>query len=105
MLFSEYINSKERLREAVKVHPQQTVGYNIRRACRLMIQNSEGKQYLPLNIGHIVKVIWLYENRKSSLPVRIFFKNVKNIDEDSRFYTSWSGDKLEKWLNKNSFLI
>lgn len=100
--FTDYIHSKEQLREAVKRTPQKTVGYKVKRYCRLMVQNSEGKQYLALNPGHIVKVIWLYEKSRKPLPIRIFFEGVKTIDPESRFYTSWGSEKLASWLDKNT---
>lgn len=105
MSFSEYVNSKQKLREAVRIKPQKTRRYSVRRPCRLMVRNSKGKKYLPLNKGQIVNVVWLYDNRKKPIPMRIFFSGVKTIDEDERFYTTWSGEKLESWLGKNAFLL
>jgi hypothetical protein len=70
-----------------------------------MVQNSEGKRYLPLGKGHVVKVIWLYEDKRKPIPIRIFFEGIKSVDEDLRFYTTWSGEKLAGWLDKNANLI
>lgn len=100
--FAEYLNSKEKLREAVTRSPQRVTAYQIKSYCRLMVESNGSKQYLPLCPRQIVKVIWLYENRRKPIPIRIYFENVKSVDPDLRFYTHWSGEKLTNWLNKNS---
>lgn len=102
LTFSEYLDSKKTLREAIKKTPQRLMKYNVKRHCKLMVENSDGKQYLSLNPGQIINVTWLYEDKHNPIPLRIFFTDVKRISEDERFYTSWSGEKLSKWLTKNS---
>jgi hypothetical protein len=102
LVFSEYLKSKEKLREAVHKTPQVTKSYKVTRHCRLMVQSSDGKQYLPLNPGVIISIVWLYQDRRTPLPLRISFEGVNSIEEGKKFYTSWGSDKLEKWLKKNT---
>ena len=59
--FKEYLESKEKLREAVDNVPQRTAEYTLRKYCKLVVgENKESKIYVPLKPKQKVLVeAWL----------------------------------------------
>ena len=103
LTFKEYLESKERLREAVKSVPQQEVNYTVRKYCKLVVgEIKEEKEQINLKPDHVITVKWLYEDFENPTPLSISFSGVKSVDEDNTFSTSWQGYRLERWLTKNA---
>lgn len=101
--FKEYLESKERLREAVKSTPQQETKYTVRKYCKLVVgENKEEKEQINLKPNQVITVNWLYEDFENPTPLSISFEGVKSIDEDETYSTSWQGYRLERWLNRNA---
>lgn len=102
--FKEYMASKEQLLEAAKTNiPEQTVNYSVRKYCKLVLGESKTeKMYIPLKPNHQVSVKWLYDDLENPTPLEIIFNGVVDVPEEERFTTFWEGEKLRKWLDRNT---
>ena len=103
LTFKEYLESKEKLREAIKVTPQQTVHYTVSKYCKLIVgESKEEKEQINLKPNQSIVVEWLYNDIDNPTALKITFEGVcPNID--SHEYTSyWQPQKLQKWLLKNT---
>lgn len=103
LTFKEYVESKERLREAVKSTPQQEVQYTVRKYCKLVVgESKETKEQIILKPNQTITVEWLYEDFNNPTPLRIAFEGVHDVEPDKDFSTSWEGFRLERWLMRNA---
>lgn len=103
LTFKEYLDSKEQLREAVSKTPRRNAEYTVRKYCKLVIgESKDEKDYVPLKPKHKVFVDWLYEDVDNPTILGIRFEGVRTVDSDGEFQTFWSGDKLLKWLVRNT---
>jgi hypothetical protein len=103
LTFKEYLESKEKLLEAIKSSPVQKSSYNVSKYCKLVVFNEDQKQTILLKPGHQVIVEWIYDNLADPQPVNLQIEDIKNpmIDEIS-YTTIWKGMKLKEWLKKNT---
>ena len=103
LTFKEYVESKQRLREAAKNTPQQEVKYTVRKYCKLVVgENKEEKEQINLKPDQTITVKWLYEDFENPTPLSISFAGVNSVDDDDTFSTSWQGFRLERWLSRNA---
>ena len=94
--FKEYLESKDRLREAVEQTPIQLVEYEVRKYCRLPIGTSkEEKELLSLKPKQTLVVEWHYDDIKNPQPTNVALN-------EEKFHPYWNGKKLEKWLIRNT---
>ena len=101
--FKEYVESKNKLREAVKNIPQRTARYNMRKYGRLPIDEGEDdKQYINLKPKNTIVIHWLYEDFDNPTVVKLTFSNTDGIDENQQFNIQWTGKRLMNWLHKNA---
>lgn len=99
--FKQYLESKEKLREAIKNTPQRTAHYIVRKYCNLTVgETKEEKTQIKLRPKHKIIVDWLYEDIDNPTPVNIRFEGPPNNEQD--YSTFWSGSKLLKWLVRNA---
>ncbi len=95
--FKEYLDSKDRLREAVKETPVRVVEYEVRKYCKLPVGTcKEEKVYLSFKPKQTLIVEWLYTDFNNPKPTC-----VKNKDFEI-FPTYWKGKMFEKWLMRNT---
>lgn len=103
LTFKEYVESKDRLREAVKSTPQREVQYTVRKYCKLVVgESKEAKEQIILKPSQTITIEWLYENFDNPTPLSITFEGVKSVEADKIFNTSWEGFRLERWLMRNA---
>lgn len=103
LTFKQYLESKEKLREAVKNTPQRVAQYSVRKYCKLPIgESKEDKGQINLKPKHKIIVEWLYVDVDNPTPVNLRFEGIENVDADQEFATFWSGSKLQKWLLRNA---
>lgn len=101
--FKEYLDSKEKLREAVAKVPQRTASYNVRKYCKLIVgESKDAKDQIALKPKQSIIVEWLYTDLDDPTIVSMTFEGVKEVDTAEEFITYWSGAKLLKWLNRNT---
>ena len=103
LTFKEYLESKQRLREAVAKVPNRTATYTIRKYCKLPIgESKEEKQQISLKPRQQLEIEWLYEDIDDPTVVAIKFINVTNILTESNYPSYWPGKRLQKWLERNA---
>jgi len=103
LTFKEYLESKDKLREAIKETPQQATEYSVSKYCRLVVgESKEEKEQINLKPNQTIVVEWLYNDIDNPTPVKITFEGVcPNIDTTD-YNTYWQPEKLQKWLTKNT---
>lgn len=100
--FKQYLESKEKLREAIKNTPKQQTQYIVKKYCKLVVgESKEERQYISLKPRQIITIDWLYENIKYPTPVGISF-NTAEVTAAEIFQTFWNTSKLHKWLIRNT---
>lgn len=103
LTFKDYLESKEKLREAVSKTPQRTASYNVRKYCKLIVgESKEAKDQVALKPNHKIVVEWLYTDVDNPTIVSMTFEGVKEVEPDQEYATYWEGSKLMKWLNRNT---
>ncbi len=103
LTFKEYLNSKDRLREAIQNVPERTAHYTIRKYCKIAIgETKKDKEYVNLKPKQKVEVDWLYEDIENPTVVTVRFFDVDGIKDGSEFNILWGHDRLGKWLSKNT---
>lgn len=103
LTFKEYLDSKEKLREAVTKTPQRVASYTVRKYCKLVIgESKEEKSQMALKPNQKITVDWLYEDVDNPTPVSLKFDGPKDVDAEQAHQTYWQGSKLLKWLNRNA---
>ena len=101
--FKEYVESKDKLIEALDKTPHRTAEYTVRKYCKLVVgESKEEKQYVPLKPKHKLFVEWFYEDRENPTPNKIKIDGAKDVDPDSNHEVFWEGERLLKWLMRNA---
>lgn len=97
LTFTEYLNSKDRLRELIKENTSARIAYNIKKYCKLRVGESKKlREEIALKPNQVIIVEWHYITEAIQVPL--------NIDDGVTTYSIyWSQDKLQNWLSKNSF--
>lgn len=103
LTFKEYLDSKEKLREAVNQTPKRTAMYTVQKYCKLVVgECKEEKEYVNLKPKQKIFVEWLYENTDNPTILAIKFDGVKNISPEDEHSSMWQGERLLKWLLRNT---
>lgn len=103
MSFKEYLESKNKLREALQRVPQRTAEYRVKEYCKLVIgESKDQKRYIPLKPNQKIFVDWKYDNMDNPTINSLQFEGVHHIDCEQEFATPWQGKKLQQWLSKNT---
>lgn len=99
--FAEYLNSKQTLRAAVGTIPTRTVEYEVKKYCKLSVGESrEDREHVPLKPSHKILVDWLYDDADNPTPLNLRFEGVGHDASDH--VANWSGERLLKWLMRNT---
>ena len=103
LTFKEYLESKERLREAIKVTPQQTTEYAVSKYCKLVVGESKNeKEQINLKPNQTIMVEWLYNDIDNPTPIKIVFEGICPNVDSNEYKTYWQSQKLQSWLKKNT---
>lgn len=103
LTFKDYLDSKEKLREAVEKTPQRIASYAVRKYCKLVVgESKETKEYISLKPKHNVLVEWLYNDIDNPTVINIKVEGVVGVDSADPYETFWSGERLQKWLLRNT---
>lgn len=102
LTFKQYLESKERLREAANSVPQQTATYDVRKYCKLVVgESKEEKEYIKLKPKNKIIVEWKYDDVDNPTCMSICFEGTE-VSQDQRFSALWAGDRLVRWLDRNA---
>lgn len=103
LTFKQYLESKEKLREAVSNTPQRAAKYAVRKYCKLVVgESKDSKEYVNLKPKQTILVEWLYDDIDDPTVVNIKFEDVKNVDSSDEYETFWTGERFQKWLLRNT---
>lgn len=97
--FSEYYESKMKLKNAGEDAPRFYVNYEVTKYCKIPllenIDNTE-KEYVPLKPRDSIKILWETCDLEKSIPKYISIFD--EFDDERRYYFSWNLSKINKWL-------
>lgn len=103
LTFKQYLESKQKLREAITNIPQRTARYSVKKYCKMVVgESKDDKQYISLKPNQTILVEWSYDDPTNPTVVKIQYEDVTNINEDDEYETFWEGNRLQKWLEKNT---
>ena len=101
--FKEYLASKNVLREAVHTTPKHVAKYTVKKYCKLVVgESKEKKEYVSLKPKQKIFVEWLYENTTNPTILSIAFDGVSDKNTNEKHNSPWRGERLLKWLLKNT---
>lgn len=101
--FKDYLASKEKLVEAIKLTPKQTVKYDVNKYCKLVVgESKDEKEQINLKPNQTIVVDWLYEDIDNPTPLKITFENVCPTINSKEYTNYWQARKLQKWLLRNT---
>lgn len=101
--FKEYLESKAHLKKiAEDTAPLRVVEYKVKKYCKIVVGEQAQKLFVPLKPKSKILIEWLYANTKSPAPISIKLENVNTVDPDTELETPWNGDRLIKWLLRNT---
>jgi hypothetical protein len=103
LTFKEYINTKEQLRSAIDTVPQCSTEYIVKTYCKLPIgESKKQKQHILLKPKHKIIVEWLYNDVDNPTPLNLRFEGPTDVDPFDEQHVLWEGDRLLKWLLRNT---
>ena len=103
LTFKQYLESKEKLREAIKQTPVRKAEYVMRKYVKLPVgESKDEKEYISLKPKHKVIVEWNYRDMDNPELVSIFFEDVEGVNPDEGHKSFWSDERFKKWLFRNT---
>ena len=104
LTFKEYLESKERLREAIEKTPKQVKEYTVSKYCKLVVgESKEEKEQINLKPKQKIIVEWLYNDIDNPTVTKITFNGVCPDIDSNEYNSYWNPKKLQKWLMKNTY--
>ena len=101
--FKEYLESKEKLRQAISESPVYTATYSVKKYCKIPVgESKETKEYVALKPKQKVIVEWKYDDIDNPDIISLRFENVKDIATEELYEMFWTGTRLQKWLTTNT---
>lgn len=99
--FKQYLDSKQKLREAIELTPVSIVQYTVRKYCTLALgESSEDRVNVSLKPKQGIIVEWRYDDIDNPTINYIRLEGVDKVDAEDQLNTFWRGEKLTKWLNR-----
>jgi hypothetical protein len=103
LTFSEYLKSKETLRGIVARDPKIVKEYVVNAYNKLGVKLNDQTVQILVKPNQKLIVEWLYDlsdEEPSITSIRIV--GHKTYNEDVTFTSSWSGNRLKKWIMKHT---
>jgi hypothetical protein len=102
--FKQYLDSREQLLKAAEHPPVTVIEYEITKYCTLYVgESKDTRELISLKPKNKIIIEWLYEELTDPQPINIQFDVICHARVD--YVTFWSGDKLNKWLNRHTILV
>lgn len=103
LTFRQYLDSKDKLREALNQTPVRRAEYIMRKYCRLPVgESKEEKEYIALKPKHRVFAEWLYDDPDNPKLASVTFEGVDNVDTEKKHYSYWPDERFKSWLERNT---
>jgi len=101
--FKEYLQSKEKLRQALTESPVHLATYSVNKYCKIPVGETKAtKEYIALKPKHKVIVEWKYEDIDNPDVLSVRFENMKEDTTKELYEMFWTGQRLQKWLTTNT---
>lgn len=101
LTFKQYLDSKQKLREAIELTPISIAKYTVRKYCSIAIgESNEDSTSVSLKPKQTIIVEWRYDDIDNPSINYIKLEGVDKVDSDEQHSTFWRGEKLAKWLNR-----
>lgn len=105
--FSEYYQSKERLKEAAEQCSRIYSHYDMRKYCKVPVttdlnESINDKQYISLKPGDEVKILWEYEFSGDTFPIAKNVSIKESTGEEHTYFFCWGNKKIINWVFKNT---
>jgi hypothetical protein len=102
LTFKQYLESKEKLREAIANTPVSIVEYEIKDYCSIHLgEDKQDSTSVSLKPKYVITVEWLYEDLHNPTAQSITISGA-TVDDSESFTTFWSSQKLQRWLARHS---
>lgn len=99
LTFKDYLESKERLRQAIKETPIASTTYVVKKYCKVRVgESKDSREEIALKPKQTIVVEWRYTDIDNPEPVSIILEDISS--EERPVY--WNGQKLKDWLSKNA---
>lgn len=100
--FKDYLDSKQKLKEAIETTSKCKSIYTVTKYCRLPLGEKSNKANVSFKPNQKIIIEWFYPSPTSiPEPIAIILENDENVDIET-FSTYWNSSKLLNWLNKNT---
>lgn len=105
--FANYLESKNKLYEALKRDPIHEATYSVNKYCRIVVgENKDNREYVNLKPKQLIKVHWRYSDSDLESipdPISITIPHLnESIEEENTLPTFLSGERLMKWILNNT---
>lgn len=103
LTFKQYLESKEKLREAVGGTPTSVIEYEVRKYCTFMVgETIDEKKCVGLKPKQRIIIEWRYDSIDTPTANSIKFRGPKDIEEHEDHCSFWSTKKLQNWLVRHT---
>lgn len=102
LTFKQYLETKEKLREALTKIPKQSITYSMTKYCKMIVGEKEDKIYIPLKPKNEITVEFLYEDENNPTVLGVNVDNADDIDPDEQYNVFWESKRFIRWLDKNT---
>jgi len=100
LTFKEYLETKERLRESIKITPRQSMVYVVEKYSTLVVgESKESKELIKVKPKQEIIIEWLYLDINKPTLVNVTFNGTPGTNTYKMY---WSTRKIQSWLNKNT---
>lgn len=101
--FKQYINtSKCQLLSAINNIPVVKNHYKMNKYCTLVLEQEEELTQVSLKPTHNLLIEWRYDNPDNPSIVSICVDNHDIIDNQDKYNTPLTTEKMKKWLLRNT---
>lgn len=101
--FKQYLESKEKLKKAIKESPVRIATYSVKKYCKIPVgESKDEKEYVHLKPKQKIIVEWKYTDINNPDVLNVRFDDVTEVDSNDEYTALWSNNKLQTWLKQNT---
>jgi len=94
LTFKQYLDSKDKLLEAIEESPIYTATYTVSKYCKLPVgETKDLKEHIHLKPKQRIIVEWNYEDPDAPQALTIKFDKVVDIDNETEYNPLWISER------------
>ena len=98
--FKEYLDNKEKLRQAINKQPKQVLNYKALKYCKLPVLLDGDRVDVDVRPGYFISITWLYTGTEDKDPTPILLTlDIDSVEETVLPF--WKKAKFVGWVEKN----